>query len=318
MGDDLSAAELEAIHCWERDDRVPRRPEMTAFRRRARAHQARWRAANRHPIGTQPIVPRPPGPPARLVGSRLPLEYAHETGANFLTAGALAAATSRTAQKEPQQSFDRRRLWADLLSSEALACNLFGDLAGDLELADRAVHVLWPDAPGTVSEVRFAHSPGRLDPAYTGNLIAFDAAFVLDLGDGTRGIIAVNTPFHERLKRQLPKPERLPRYRRVHDTSHAFGPHALDAVNATDLLMTWLGHLLMLSMLQHPSGTWRWGRFAIVHPAGNTDQADGCERYRSILADESTFSCLTLEALLDAGALAPPTVRALRHRYVDG
>jgi hypothetical protein len=33
-----------------------------------------------------------------------------------------------------------------------------------------------------VGEVRFAHSPGRLDPAWLGNLVAFDVAFVLDLG----------------------------------------------------------------------------------------------------------------------------------------
>ena len=41
--------------------------------------------------------------------------------------------------------------------------NLFGDLAADLGLADRAVHTWWPDVPGTVSDIRFAHSPGRLD-----------------------------------------------------------------------------------------------------------------------------------------------------------
>jgi hypothetical protein len=64
-----SQAELEAARCWEADDRVPGRPEMTAFRRRARLQQARWREEHGHPIGTQPIVPRP-GKPARAVGSR--------------------------------------------------------------------------------------------------------------------------------------------------------------------------------------------------------------------------------------------------------
>ena len=33
--------------------------------------------------------------------------------------------------------------------------------------------------------------------------------------------------------------------------------------------MTWLEHLLLLSMLQHPSGEWTWGRYVVVHPAGN-------------------------------------------------
>jgi len=69
--------------------------------------------------------------------------------------------------------------------------NVFGDLADDLGLADRAVHTWWSDVPGTVDDVRFAHSPGRLDPAYLGNLVDFDVAFVLDLDDGTRGIVGV-------------------------------------------------------------------------------------------------------------------------------
>jgi hypothetical protein len=32
--------ELEAAFCWEADDTIPRRPEMSAFRRKARYHQA--------------------------------------------------------------------------------------------------------------------------------------------------------------------------------------------------------------------------------------------------------------------------------------
>lgn len=34
----------------------------------------------------------------------------------------------------------------------------------------------------------------------------------------------------------------------------------------TDLLEMWLDHLLLLSMLQHPSGAWRWGRLVHVYP----------------------------------------------------
>jgi hypothetical protein len=311
----LSKQELESAHCWETDDRVPRRPAMTEFRRRLRYHQAQWREAHGFPIGSQPFAPRPDQGPARLVGSRLPLAYARENGANFLTAHALDAAKARTSIIEPHQSFDHQRLWADLLSTSAMTFNLFGDVAADLGLADRAVHDRWPDAPGTVGDIRFAHSPGRLDPGYLGNLVAFDVAFVLDLGEESHGILGVMAAYHEVNKPQLPKPTRLPRYREITDTSGVFGPEAIDAVNGTELIHIWLAHLLVLSMLQHPSRTWRWGRFVVVHPAGNADFADACARYRELLVDQSTFSSVTVEELLDADSLPASTVAALRDRY---
>ena len=78
----------------------------------------------------------------------------------------------------------------------------------------------------------------------------------------------------------------------------------------------WLEHLLLLSMLQHVSGTWTWGRYVVVHPAGNTDFADACARYRDLLADQSTFSSVTVEELLDANVLPAETTAALRDRYL--
>jgi PD-(D/E)XK nuclease superfamily len=313
----LTQHELEAAHCWEADDRVPRRPEMTEFRRRLRYHQAQWREANGHPIGSQPISSRPGDGSGRPVGSRLPLAYAKETGATFLTSGALDAARARTSFVEPHQSFDHQRLWADLLWSPTMAFNLFGDLAADLAVADRAVHTWWADAPGTVSEVRFAHSPGRFDPAYLNSLRAFAAAFVLDLGDGTQGILAVDTKYHEWAKPEIPKPRNLPRNLEVAERSGVFAPGATDSVKGrSGLAVMWLEHLLLLSMLQHVSGNWSWGRYVVIHPAGNSDFVAGCARYRSLLVDESTFSSVTIEEILEADALPSRTTAAVRDRYL--
>lgn len=315
MAEAPSQEELEAAHCWDPTDNVPRDPETTAFRRRARLHQSRWRKAHGHPIGTQPIVPRE-GKPSSPVGNRLPLEYARETGATFVTPAALAAARTRLAFVEPHQSVDHQRLWADLLWSPALAFNLFGDLATDLELANRAVRAWWPDVPGTVAEVRFTHSPGRLDKAYLGNLVDWDAAFVLTLDDGTKGILGVVTAYADVNRRQPPKPERLPRYREVSERSGVFGPGWLDAVNGTELIHIWLDHLLVLSMLQHAGDDWSWGRLVVVHPTGNADFAGACGRYRALLGDDATFASSTVEELLDAGVLPRKSIAALRERYL--
>ena len=309
--------DLQAAFCWEADDQVPRRPQMTAFRREARDHQARWRESNQHPIGTQPLAPKPGDTRVRRVGSRLPLEYARDTGANFLTSTALEAVRARTAYVEARQSVDQQRLWADLLSSTALSFNLFGDLAADLTLADRAVHDWFPDSPGRVSELRFAHSPGWFDPAYINSLRSFATLVVLDREDGSSGIVAVSTKYHERNKAETPRPENLDRYSEVAERSGAFAPGAIDTLKQRgDLCVTWIEHLLLFSMLQHPGGRWTWGRYVVVHPAGNCDAVDASARYRAMLADEGTFATMTLEQLLDSEALAAPTVAALRDRYL--
>jgi hypothetical protein len=313
----VSQRQLEAAHCWEADDHIPRRPAMTEFRRAARLHQSEWREANGHPIGTQPIVPKP-GKPSRKVGSRLPLEYAVETGANFVTPAALDAARQRAAKPEPHQTFDHQRLWADLLWSPSLAINLFGDLAADLERADAAVRTWWPDAPGTVSDVRFAHSPGRFDPSYLNSLRVFDAAFVSELADGTKAIVAVGVRYHERNKSETPKPENAWRYTEVCQRSGVFKPEALGLLGTTELCVMWLEHLLQLSMLQHPSRAWSWGKFAVVYPSQNSDVAELCARYREYLTDQSSFSAMTLEELLDSTALPAAVAQLLRRRYVIG
>jgi PD-(D/E)XK nuclease superfamily len=271
---------------------------MTEFRRRLRLHQARWREAHGHPVGSQPIVPKK-GARSRPVGSRLALDYARETGANFVTPAAREAVRVRTATIEPHQTLDHQRLWADLLWSPSLAFNLFG------EIDDAGVHALCPDAPGSLQAVRFAHSPGRFDPQFLNSLRAFDAAFELD-----GAIVAVDVKYNERRKAETPRPENVWRYTEVAERSGAFAPGAVDALKArSELCVMWLEHLLLLSMLQHPSGAWGWGRYVVVHPAGNTDMAELCDRYRGLLADDSTFASVTLEKLLGTGG-------AVRERYV--
>ena len=198
-----------------------------------------------------------------------------------------------------------------------VAFNLFGDLSADHAVADQAIRALCQDAPGTLGEVRFAHSPGRLDPAYLNSLRDFDAAFVLDRGDGTQAIVGLDTKYHEASKSEIPKPSNLPRLVEVAETSGVFAPGAIDAVKGrSELAVMWLEHLLLLSMLQHVSGEWSWGRYVVVHPAGNTDVAGECVRYRNLLVDESTFASATIEDLLDGGVAPSTTVNAFRDRYL--
>ena len=307
-------ARAQAVHCWFDVDRVPRNPSATLWKRRARWAQAQWRTALGYQIGSQPYGG---GPNSTPVGSRLELSFARESGANFITPGARAAVRARLAAPEPNQTLNEDRLWADLLSSMPLCFNLFGDLEGDA--AARAVRAWWPEAPPGKVCVRFEHSPGRRDQAFLGNRSAFDAAFDIDTAHGTRGVVGVETKYHEHPKvERAPRAAALARYVEVTERARIFAEGWREQIIGTDLQQIWLDHLLVLAMLQHPSKRWVWGKFVLVYPAKNPAFAAAVARYAAILADnESTFEARTLEDLVAVpGALSSGTANAFHARYL--
>ena len=93
--------------------------------------------------------------------------------------------------------------------------------------------------------------------------------------------------------------------------------HAPWQIIGTDLQQIWLDHLLVLSMVQHDSRRWSWGRYVLVHPAGNLSFARLADRYRSLLVDNRSFDVITLEELLGADGPMPTDLRVrLVERYL--
>jgi hypothetical protein len=89
----------------------------------------------------------------------------------------------------------------------------------------------------------FGDSPGRFDPEYLNRLRAFDTAFVLAPGDGTKGIVGVDVKYYDWLKPEIPKPSNMWRYREVAERSGVFRPGATDEVKGrSELCETWLEH----------------------------------------------------------------------------
>lgn len=274
-----SEALARAAHCWFDVDRVPRDAATTAWKRLARFRQARWREERRYPMGAHPHAG---GEKATPVGSRLALGFAMETGANFVSPGALAAVRARLARPERFEMLRADRLWADLLSSMPLCFNLFGDLAGDDVAATAAVRAWWPDAPHGRAKVRFEYSPERRDP----------------------------------LVEPTPKAAALARYVEVTERSGAFVEGWRERLVGTALQQIWQDHLLALAMLQHQSRRWTWGRFVLLYPAANASFARAAEQYRAALRDESTFEARTFEELLAVpSTLLESTRAALVERY---
>ena len=101
--------------------------------------------------------------------------------------------------------------------------------------------------------------------------------------------MAVDVCYHERNKPETPKPENRDVYVGVAERSRAFSRPAIAQLQQrSDMCVLWLEHLLMLSMLQHASGRWTWGRYLVVFPSGNVDVEDLTTRYRATLSDDNT------------------------------
>lgn len=311
-----SKAELEAADCWFTVDRVRGDPAVTAFKRRARLHQARWREAQKLPPGShrsgRPLVERPNG-------SRIGSGHPGSRNGNFLSNRIRDAVEDRLAHPEPHETLDEARLRTDLLSSMPMCFNLFGELHGDPARAAATLRVLAPGRHPSTAQVRFEWSPARRDNTYLGDRTAFDAAITFERADGSAGVVGIETKYHEHiLKERPPNPKtRLPRYREVTERSEIFKPGWEKAIVGQELQQIWRDHLLVLSMLQHPSGKWTFGRYVLVHPAMNPNFAEAGARYRDLLDDDATFAVRTLEELLDEHVLHPPQVEdAFRSRYL--
>ena len=305
MGDQSDLGRLKAN--W---DLVPGDPVMTQFKRSLRKHQARWRVEHQLAQGEHP--------PGQVNGSVLS-EADGEANTNFLSPAIAAAVDHRVAeeQNERGQQLDKVRLRTHLLSSMPMCFNLFGELWDNQERLTRSGPIWGVDLTG--EDVRFEWSPGRRDPTYTGDGTAFDAALFFGRPGHTTFVVGIETKYHEHATVEVTPNEtsRLPRYREIVEASGAFPPDWEGRILGTALQQIWRDHLLLLALLQHPSGVWRSGKYVLVYPAANVSFERVAKRYQEVLADDSTFATMTIEDLLDTHALHEErTEEQFRERYL--
>jgi len=297
---DLSKELLKTHNILESSDVVSKDPDTTYFKKRTRLHQALWRENCNFPIGTQPIKPKD-GEDYRVLGSRIDLDFAKRTYSNFLSEEAKNAVINRLNNPEPKQTLYVDRLFADLLSSMPMCFNLFSPLAENNRLATSFTKSLWPDTPGSVTNTRFEWSPGRQIPGrFLENRSAFDAAFEIETGTGKKGVVGIETKYHEHSQKPpVPSRKRIARYKYIALQSGIFTEHQVDSIIGTHLQQVWLDHLLVLSMLVDSSRKWDWVKFVLISPAKNPSYRKVAEEYETLIDTHSSFEFISLETVID-------------------
>ena len=106
--------------------------DKSVFQRSARILQSMWRAEQGFEMGQVSNRDR-----ARPIGSRLPMPWAQESLANYLTENIRGVVRSEVLDpvKSKGKLYGKPRIFNDLLSSQPLCFNLFGELTLDLPLA---------------------------------------------------------------------------------------------------------------------------------------------------------------------------------------
>jgi hypothetical protein len=302
--------ELERHHVAVRSD--------APWQRVLRLSQARWRERQGLAIGE-----RSDGTP---LGSSLALAEAERDLFNYLTPAIRKEVKAAVdGAKGEGQLIQADRAYANLLSSQPLCFNLFGELKADLGAATPlgaatawARH-LWPGRVEAVTRLEFEYSPGRGEERYLGNRTAFDAYLehtVPGGGKEAEGFIGFEVKYHEDLG-DAPKEARQ-RLLEVALDAGLFKAGSLAALRQRPLWQIWFDHLLVHAMLQADAPRWKHGLFVVLHPAINEACYRALGRYESHLSSRDTFQRMTLEEAVAAlqATSGAAWVEAFRERYL--
>lgn len=253
----------------------------------------------------------------KALGSRLPVDYAERELANYLTPGIRQVVRDALDNAAESQLFSKPRIYNDLLSSQPLCFNLFGELTLDSDLAARAFRALRPDSIGAVTSIGFEYSPGRSTERFTNDRSAFDVFVEYDVRGGGRGFLGIEVKYHESLKE--PAAPHRKRYDEIATAMGCFDPAKMTVLRDAPLQQFWRDHLLAGSMLADPYLGYSEGSFIVVYPAANPFCRSAVRQYRQCLLHQSTFDSWTLEEIVGVLSLFTQDawVEELRRRYLD-
>ena len=277
--DDLAAR----YHALESTDKRP-------FQREARIVQSMWREERGYSIGQH--LGRDG---SRPLGSRLAMPWAEETLSNYLTETVREVVRREVLDRNRSRGklYKRPRIFNDLLSSQPMAFNLFGEFQHDLSLATSALSPMGGGRISQVTSIEFEYSPGRGDDRYTADNSAFDVMVTYLTPDGRQGFAGIEVKYHENLMTK-PATHRT-RYDEVARQMGCFQQDCLPLVRAQPLQQIWRDHLLAGSLLA--SGDFDDGFFVFLYPERNEFCAQAVKDYIQCLSRTDTFMVWSLEGL---------------------
>ncbi|WMX16502.1 PGN_0703 family putative restriction endonuclease [Aureispira sp. CCB-E] len=242
----------------------------------ARLLQCKWREKQNYPIQEGKL------------GNFLPIDFAKSQKVNFLTDRIKALAQYEVYNICAQGGLiGEPRLWNNLLSSQPLCFNLFGELHFDLELASKFFREFFPERIKEVTAVKFEYSPGRGAAKYTGDYSAFDAFIEYLNLKGEKSFIGIEVKYAEDLKDDKKKAaatyeKHKDRYTELSLNSELFPKDSIKKLQELPLQQVWRDHLLSIAT----QADYEDGFFIYLFPSQNQECQDAVDNYVSCLISE--------------------------------
>lgn len=282
--------------------------DVSPFQRRARTLQSIWREEQGFACGEHRN-----GANSRLLGSRLPMPWAQESLANFITDRIREVVREEVLDSERSEGklYGKPRIFNDLLSSQPLCFNLFAELRFNLDLASSVVSELTGGRFPKVQSIAFEHSPSRGDSRYTADRSAFDVLLECTTSSGGHGFIGIEVKYHENLLG--PAGGHKARYDEISDMMGCFAPESAKTLRSAPLQQIWRDHLLVGVTRQVDS--YDDALFAMLYPQDNEHVREAVTAYRNCLANDASFAVWTMEEI--TGRILQKSTTDWIGRFID-
>jgi hypothetical protein len=233
-------------------------------------------------------------------GNYLKIDFAKKSGANFLTKGIKNIVEFELANKSKKgKLIQEPRIWNNLLSSQPMAFNLFGELKLNKEVATVVFKNLYPAKKiQKITKIEFEYSPGRKSDKYTSDSSAFDVFVVYETEKKKKGFLGIEVKYSEHLN-DKPSTHKK-KYEEISEESELFEISKFEKLKQKPIQQIWRDHLLALSMFKI-NNDYDFGDFVFLYPKDNTNCQKGVEQYQMIFEEhqENYFIPLTIEKFVD-------------------
>jgi hypothetical protein len=261
--------------------------DLTEFASNARLLQSIWRTEKGYEYDIEKY------------GNYLKYENAINKGENFLTEkifNLVKEAVQNNSDKK--KVIQEPRIWTNLLSSQPMAFNMFGEFVSKLEICKNVFNEIYPERRiNEIKRIEFEYSPARKSLKYTNDSSAFDVFIEYLNNDNDKCFFGIEVKYAENLNDKPSSHKK--EYEEVAHMSNIFKLDKFESLKEKPIQQIWRDHLLTLSMFIK-NNEYKTGDFIYLYPEKNINCEKGIEKYIETFNEntESYFKPLTFENLV--------------------